>query len=373
MDVSKLEVGMRVKNYKVLCELLGEPTKAGNPKIRQLNDFTRYFNYEKQGHAFIITEILNKPKPKIDKRKDVHKKNNNSKYSEPIQALVISILANAKDNEMVLPVSKMLVMLDMVNENMKWSRQDIERFSEITEIPAEYAHDFFSVNNVKLKQTLERALRTLRSRALVIWEKCVTVCVMVADEEYNTFGDMMVNPKNDEYGELPYHTEHRDATKEEKELILEVEERVLDELESPSLQHVFLTGRWNYFQNRVKRILSKEANILYYYDSYKLTFNKNTVYKNYLKKLKPEERENITNILNNNICLMIEKHANTLHKRALKKEVLYRHEQLHSTADYVKYSKQMSEYVIRKNAESLRDKMIKPKEIKDKQKNTLLE
>ena len=70
---------------------------------------------------------------------------------------------------------------------------------------------------------------------------------------------------------------------------------------------------------------------------------------------------------------MIEKHANTLHKRALKKEVLYRHEQLHSTADYVKYSKQMSEYVIRKNAESLRDKMIKPKEIKDKQKNTLLE
>lgn len=79
MDTSKLEVGMRVKNYKVLCELLGEPTKAGNPRIRQLNDFTRYFNYEKQGHAFIITEILNKPKPKIDKRKDPKREPHNRK------------------------------------------------------------------------------------------------------------------------------------------------------------------------------------------------------------------------------------------------------------------------------------------------------
>ena len=42
MDISKLEVGMRVKNYKALCELLGEKVKGGNAKKSQLEDFSRY-------------------------------------------------------------------------------------------------------------------------------------------------------------------------------------------------------------------------------------------------------------------------------------------------------------------------------------------
>ena len=38
MDVSKLEVGMRVKNYKELCELLGENVKTGGSKSIQLKN-----------------------------------------------------------------------------------------------------------------------------------------------------------------------------------------------------------------------------------------------------------------------------------------------------------------------------------------------
>ena len=365
MDISKLEVGMKVKNYKELCELLGEKVKGGKSKVLQLQDLERYIRYEREGNAFIIKEIFKRPRVKVDKRKDVHRVNSNSKYSEWIQVSIISILSQAKDNKMLLPASQLFLALDMVNGNMNLARSDIRRFSELTEIPEEYAHDFFSVNNTKLKQTLERALKTLRNRALVIWEKCLTVCIMVSDEEYNDFGDIIINPKDDKYGSIPYHTEHREATQEERELILATEEKVLDEMKSTSLQHVFLTGRWEHFQNRVKTILTREANILYYYDSYRLTFNKDTIYKSYLKRLKPDEREYVSKMLNDNICRMIENNAKTLHRRAKKKEDLFMFEKIHARDEYPKYTKQISDIVIRKDAESIeRDMLNSEKKIK---------
>lgn len=68
MDTSKLEVGMRVKNYKVLCELLGEKVKGGKSKVLQLQDLERYIKYEKDGNAFIIKDVHSEPKHKVNKR-----------------------------------------------------------------------------------------------------------------------------------------------------------------------------------------------------------------------------------------------------------------------------------------------------------------
>ena len=41
IDISKLEIGMTVKNYKMLCELLGQEVKSGKSKKYQLEDFAR--------------------------------------------------------------------------------------------------------------------------------------------------------------------------------------------------------------------------------------------------------------------------------------------------------------------------------------------
>jgi hypothetical protein len=43
IDISKLEIGMTVKNYKLLCELLGQEVKSGKSKKYQLEEFARYF------------------------------------------------------------------------------------------------------------------------------------------------------------------------------------------------------------------------------------------------------------------------------------------------------------------------------------------
>ena len=54
MKLENLEVGMKIKNYKKLCELLEEPEKnGGSSKRAQLKTWERYVSFERQGNAFI--------------------------------------------------------------------------------------------------------------------------------------------------------------------------------------------------------------------------------------------------------------------------------------------------------------------------------
>lgn len=68
MKLDNLEAGMRVPNYRRLCDLLEEPIKDGNSKNAQLKEWERFFSYEKQGNAFLITEIFETVKPTSDGR-----------------------------------------------------------------------------------------------------------------------------------------------------------------------------------------------------------------------------------------------------------------------------------------------------------------
>lgn len=76
VDTSGFAVGMVIKNYKELCNLLGQEVKSGKSKKLQLEDFKRYFDWEKSGQKFIITDIYDTPLTKEDRRK----LGNNSMY-----------------------------------------------------------------------------------------------------------------------------------------------------------------------------------------------------------------------------------------------------------------------------------------------------
>ena len=47
IQTSNLQIGMTVKNYKELCELLGEPVKTGEAKKTQLKNWSCYFEFER--------------------------------------------------------------------------------------------------------------------------------------------------------------------------------------------------------------------------------------------------------------------------------------------------------------------------------------
>ena len=90
MDISSLEVGQIIKNYKVLCEILEITPSAGNTKKAQFKELERYINYEKQGQKFIVKEIYNEIKEKVDMRSvikedDKRHDGNNNIYGEDIK------------------------------------------------------------------------------------------------------------------------------------------------------------------------------------------------------------------------------------------------------------------------------------------------
>lgn len=61
MNLKELTVGMEFKNYNTLCEYFDEKAKGGKSKQCQINNWERYFRWEKRGQKFIITEIFETP------------------------------------------------------------------------------------------------------------------------------------------------------------------------------------------------------------------------------------------------------------------------------------------------------------------------
>lgn len=59
---------MTIKNYKVMCKLLCEKEKSGSSRESQHKEWDRYFGYTKQGFKYIVTEVYNTPKEKVDGR-----------------------------------------------------------------------------------------------------------------------------------------------------------------------------------------------------------------------------------------------------------------------------------------------------------------
>ena len=65
IDVSKLHIGMVVKNYSTMCELIGDEVvvSKGNSRVAQKKNWKRYFDWDTQGQKYIIKEIYSYPLP----------------------------------------------------------------------------------------------------------------------------------------------------------------------------------------------------------------------------------------------------------------------------------------------------------------------
>lgn len=90
MNVSKLVEGQIIKNYKELCRLLEVEEKKGKGRDLQINDWRRYFDFDREGHKYIITKILDSPIEKEDKKSEnmIIKNINKGVYSKEMFPLV---------------------------------------------------------------------------------------------------------------------------------------------------------------------------------------------------------------------------------------------------------------------------------------------
>lgn len=118
-----LKIGMIIKNYKEMCTLLDEKQRTGEAKQIQLGNWQRYFSYSKQGHKFIIEEIFDIPKEKVDGRSQ----GNHSLFAKDIADNILrAIYSNVAENTNAR--SKWIKIVGLANNNYG-SRKDIPELS----------------------------------------------------------------------------------------------------------------------------------------------------------------------------------------------------------------------------------------------------
>ena len=282
MNIENLRVGMTIKNYKMLCELLGieaKPSSNTNGRKSQHKEFNRYFEYDKQGHKYIITKIYKDVKEKIDNRGG-----NNTVFADDIEKLILNMLSKSNNDTVTMARGQLYKALSMCNENYLLGRSNINKLAEITEFSKASIYEFYDNNSSKLRDTVERNLKRLRNKALIMWKNTTTVVVTEVIIELNELGEPIFDKRTKSI-RYKANTVHRLAEKYEEKLILKYEKDVLEEMKIDTMQKVFLLGKWKYFKNEVeKKLRENGTNIDYYYDTYTITFNNDDV-KKHLEKL----------------------------------------------------------------------------------------
>ncbi len=144
-------------NYKTLCELLEEPYKSSCSKNAQLDEWRRYFAWERNGHKYLITKKYDTPLPPLK-----HTRNKLSRYATLLYPLIIDELNSnlLKTGYSVFRKSKLSIYMDFgFAKNIMYARPnsnywlDWDIFEEVKSNFFEIAGRFFKRATDNLNKT----------------------------------------------------------------------------------------------------------------------------------------------------------------------------------------------------------------------------
>jgi hypothetical protein len=141
----------------------------------------------------------------------------------------------------------MLKSIELTNDNYSYGSRNVPQLSKYMNISQQTIYDFYNTSNSNFKSAFETALKNLRDKALIIFDTVTIVC------------------SKDNI--------HKVADNHDKELILTIEKKVLNELGFEDITSVRTTSKWSSFKDRLSNILREETYISYYYSSYRITVN----------------------------------------------------------------------------------------------------
>jgi hypothetical protein len=237
---------MTVKNYKALCGLLEQPEKTGKSRKYQLDDFKRYFDWEKSGQKFIITDIYDEPLTKEDKRK----LGNNSIYVKYIEIILLQYLSKQEGFTRTFTKRNWWEMLGITNHKYgRVSEKHLENL-DYTVTPYEIKL-FYQRCNKKLEQILFSALNSLKSRKLIEYE----VQTVIVDRDKNI--------------EEQYFL----ASDDNKKRILDTEHYVLHKVMGyDNMFQVFIRSKQGEFYRKVNQLLNENYGWDFYFKQIKIIF-----------------------------------------------------------------------------------------------------
>lgn len=287
INTSRLQVGQTVKNYKELCALLGEKESAGNSRKAQLKEFARYFEWEKSGQKFLITDIYDTPLPKEDGR-------NKGKYVKCIEIILLNYLSKQKGYTYTLNKKKWWELLGMVNR--KYDNVSQEELLEINPVITKFEiRHYYQRCNKKLEEILFSALRSLSSRKLIDWE--IETVIVTRNQE---------------------KTHYRVANVFEKKIILRAERYVLHKImHLEKMFNVFAKQMQDEFYRLVNEILkdSLDEDWQYYFKQVKIIYNHDQV----VEAIPDIEAELRKLELNDKVVNTLNEHAEEKYRKERKK------------------------------------------------------
>lgn len=252
IDISRLESGMVAKNYKEMCETLGEEICEGNSKKAQLKEWSRYFAWEKKGQKFIVLDIYDEPLPKDDGRQ------NKNIYVKYIQVILMKILSKQKNTKepFYITTNQLWKLLGMINDNYKnISLDDLNNMITDYEVTSFDMKKFYQRCNQRLREILFSSLNKLEDRALIKYE--IETVIVFFDEDRKT----VYKPANDI----------------QKKKILKAERKVLLDMGLESKQHAYAKFKETEFFERVNAYLHEWYGWEYTFNRIKINYNKSDV------------------------------------------------------------------------------------------------
>lgn len=288
INTSNLKIGQVVKNYKELCALLGEEFKqGGDSRKAQLKEFARYFEWEKSGQKFLITDIYDTPLPKEDGR-------NKGKYVKCIEIILLNYLSKQKGYTYTLSKKKWWELLGMVNR--KYDNVSQEELLEIDPVITKFEiRQYYQRCNKKLEEILFSALRSLSSRKLIDWG--IETVIVTRNQGKTHF---------------------RVANEFEKKMILRAERYVLHKImHLEKMFNVFAKQKQDEFYRLVNEILedSLDKDWQYYYKQVKIIYNHDQV----IEAIPDIEAELRKLELNDKVVNVLNEHAEEKYRKERKK------------------------------------------------------
>lgn len=291
VDTSRLSEGMEVKNYRALCELLGEERKTGNAKKAQMKEWERHFSIQKVegSQKMVITEIYEQPKEKDDKRLD-------GIYVKSIEMILLYELAQCKGYTAYFTKNQLWHLLGMVNKNYRKLTTSELKSIDYCITDFEINH-FYNRVNARLTTILRTALESLSRR----WIIDKSEEYMIVDIQGNRRKAEDIDIKN--INTLKYRVAKTFGCKEEYEIFQKMK---------TAEYYKLLNYYYNYY-----------FNWKYVYKRYKLIFNREIVVEEIPRVEKELQREllnyNIVNALNTGA----EKNYNTCKEKNYKLPEVY--------------------------------------------------
>ena len=262
MNIEKLEVGKVYKNYKELCEVLGESIKGGDAKKSQIKNWERYFMYEKDKYKFIITEIYKEPLPEIVNKRNL------AEYIPYLELLLMQLLHAQEHKTLTISTTELATRLSMIHSDFREYFNKREKLSYMLNIEIDHVNDFIDTTNDRFKGAINTTISRLKGKQAILYEQRWMTMKIKRDEE---------SDKNIEVYEF--------ATEDDKEKIIDVRYEVL-QMFGGDMNKLRAQGNLLYYYKVVDEILKESFGIHRAYEVHIITINHVAIENEYLKQLK---------------------------------------------------------------------------------------